>query len=788
VVTLGLGVGVLTALFAVVQAVLLRPIATDQNRVVRVWKNDVAHGMDRHSLSYDEFLTWRDRARTFVSLAAINYADSSTSVITVGDQPAVVSLTPVSAGFFTVLHGGPPAQGRWIEAADEARGSELVAVVSEKFWRRALAADPRAVGRRLTWAGTDRTVLIVGIAPRDLVYPLGTDMWVPIASFFAGPGSFHFDITDRRLSQFELVGRLARGVTVEEARAELAVLARQSIAQYPADYKPMPIVATPLLETVVGSTRPLLMFLLAAAGLVFVIAGVNVSALLLMRAAERRSELTVRVALGATPARLISQTIGESVLLGCSSTLLGVLVARGCLIGLRVLGPDNLPHLDEVTLNIEAVVFCLLSIIAWVILLGTAPLWGQWRQQRVGFRHDEASVRVASRTRSLRVFTTIEIAAAVFVAIGAGLLIRSFVRLQRVDRGFDASHLTVVNVLLPESRYPDSSSRLAFYEQLLGRVDALPGVSSASPVHMEPGSGSVGLSAAMTFQGQSPAEAANNPWATWEPVTPSYFRTLGIPILRGRAFDTTDGRTGPPTAIVSEGVARRYWPGADPIGKRLRLGADFPWVTVVGVAADMRYRELTRPWLTVYFPAEQFFFFAPESLVVRSPLRLEAIAPALRDAIRAQEPSAAVQSIATMDALLARELSRPRTALGVASLFAALAIGLACVGVYGVMSYDVRRRRRELAIRSAIGASPERLLRDVFSRSLALCAIGLAAGVLAASVSTRFLRTLLFDTEPSDPISFAMAAVVLFVLVLLASYGPARRAAAADPVVVLRSE
>jgi hypothetical protein len=269
---------------------------------------------------------------------------------------------------------------------------------------------------------------------------------------------------------------------------------------------------------------------------------------------------------------------------------------------------------------------------------------------------------------------------------------------------------------------------------------------------------------------------------------PSYFPTLGIRIVRGRSISAIDGRTDAPVAVVSEDVVQRYWPNQDPIGKRLRLGAEFPWVTVVGVARDVRYRELTKAWLTVYFPAEQFFFFAPGALLVRSTIPPDAIAPAVREAIRAQEPYAAIESIATMDALLAQELSRPRTALMVTGLFALMAIVLAGIGVYAVMSYDVRQRRRELAVRAAIGASPGRLLREVLSRSLALCAVGVVAGLFTAGAATRLLRTMLYETDPGDPRTFAIGATLLIALVLLAAYGPARRAATADPVTILRAE
>ena len=320
------------------------------------------------------------------------------------------------------------------------------------------------------------------------------------------------------------------------------------------------------------------------------------------------------------------------------------------------------------------------------------------------------------------------------------------------------------------------------------RVTAIPGVVAASSDHTGPGTGSTGLSAGMIFEGQTAEEAKTNPWAGWEPITPSYFQTMGIPIVRGRGVTRADSADGVPVAVVSEAVARRYWPGQDPVGKRLRLGPDFAWVTVVGVAADLRYRELTRDWLTVYFPAAQFFFFDPGCLVVRTRSAPQTFVPAIRAAIRAQDPQAAVLSVSTMDAELAKELARPRTAVTVTGLFALMAVGLAWLGVYGVISYEVVQRRRELAVRSALGASPSRIFKAVVGRSLALGLAGIALGCLAASVLTRSLRSLLFEVVPGDPASFVAGGGLLLAVVLLAALLPARRAAAADPVVALRIE
>jgi len=788
VLTLGLGVGAITALFAVIDAVLLRPIAVDQDRVVRIWKDDVERGLDRYQVSYREFTEWRDRARGFEKLAAINYADTWTNALTIDGRPSPVALTPVSADFFAVLHGGAPLYGRWLQAGDEQPGADVVAVVSERFWRRTTGGDPAFVGRRLTWAGSDRTLVVVGVAPADIDYPLGTEMWVPIARFFDGRDG-RFDFNSPGFIQFEVLGRLAPDASLDRARAELDVISRQWGAQFPNDYRPMPIVAQSLLDTMVGNGRRVLLFLFAAAGLVFVIAGVNVAALLLMRASDRRKELAVRVALGASHARLARQTVTEGLVLGGLSALCGLLVAALFLGIVKWLAPGDVPHIEDASLDLRVLGFCAVAVLVWVLALGTVPVWGHRRlEPSAGTGTLRLSLREVPGTRGLRVFVIAEIAAAVVVAIGAGLLVRSFVHLQRIDRGFDSSNLTVIPILLPESRYADARTRLAFYDELLPKLTSLPGVISASPLQMGPGTGMAGLSAPMRFEGQTPHDAEKNPWASFDPVTPSYFRTLGVPIVRGRSFTDADNRDARPVAIVSESVARRYWPGQDPVGKQLRLAAEFGWVTVVGVAGELRYRELTRSWMTVYFPAAQFFYFSPDALVVRTASVPSLLIPAVRETIRAQEPHAALHSIDSMDALLARELARPRTALTVTALFALMAIVLSAAGVYGVMSYDVHQRRRELAVRSALGASPAQIFRAVAWRSLILGVLGAAAGLAAAWAVTRSLRSLLFEVEPADPGAFLAGAGVLLGIVLVASCFPARRAAAADPVAVLRGD
>jgi putative ABC transport system permease protein len=784
--TLGLGIGVVTALYAVISAVLVHPIVPDQDRVVRVSKLDTQRGDFPYPLSFVEFWTWRDQSRSFEVLAAVDHEATGNTAIAIDGQTSTVQLAPVSADFFRVVHPGEPLYGRWFQAEDEQPGAEVVGVVSERYWRRASGGDPAFVGRRLSWTG-DRTLLVVGIAPAALDYPLGTDIWAPAATVFDGQAG-RFDARSRTFSEFQLLGRLAPRVSLDQARAELTMIHRRVAEEFPNDYRPMRVVVEPLLDTVVGNSRRVLLALFAAAGLVFVIAGVNVAALLLMRASGRRTEVAIRVALGAGHGRLLRQTVTEGLVLGALGAICGLLVAHALLGAVHWLAPGDVPRIEHAALDLRVLAFCVVAALAWVLALGTVPVWTHWRI--AGAPGVEHSFRGVRGTKGLLVFTMAEIAAAVVVAIGAGLLVRTFAHLQAIERGFNSNNLLVVSLLLPEARQRDPRAMLAFYEQLLPQVDALPGVLSASPIHLGPGTGTMGLSAPMLFEGQTPEEARTNPWSIWEPVFPSYFRTLGIRIVRGRDFSAADHRDGAPVAIVSESVARRYWPGQEPLGKRLQFvpTSEWPWVTVVGVVADTRYRELTKSWMAVYFSAEQFFYFQAASVVVRATSAPDALVPAILQRVRTLEPGATLESAAPMDTLLARELSRPLAALMLTGVFALMAIVLAAVGVYGVMSYEVRLRRRELAVRSAIGATPANIFRAVLLRSLIVGTVGAAAGLVVAASVTRTLRSLLFEVQPVDPGVFLTGAGALLAVVLIASYLPARRAAGTDAVTGLRQE
>ena len=786
--TLGLGIGVVTGFFAVVDAVVLAPLAAHDEEVVRIWKHDAARNIARFPLSYPELQMWRERARTVTAIAAISYADTSEAAVMVGGEAVPVKIAPVSADFFAVLHGGSPLLGRWFQAADEGNVNEVAAVVSEGFWRRIANGDPGFVGRRLMWPGNVRALVVVGVAPAELSYPTGADLWLPIDGYFqSDAGVLRLDIRSRRLANFHFLARLAPGVSAEQARAELEVINAAVTAQFPDDYRAMPVVAEPLLDATLGTLRPLTLVLFAAAALVFIAAGGNVAALLMMRASARARDVAMRVALGAGRLRIARQALFEAMLLGAGGTMAGLLVAQFSLLAAKSLAAAQIARLNLASLDFRVFVFCIALTIVWVTTFGTAPLWRR-RTFESGHLSQHLAIRSTRSAAMLRVMIVAQVTAAVLVAIAAGLLLRSLVHMNAVDRGFDMRNLAVSKVLIPDSRYPTPAAREAFYHRLLAKLRELPGVVNATTSHLGPGTGQTGLSGPMRFDGQELDEARKNPFATWEPIMPSYFETLGIRITQGRTFTDADDADARPVVIVSESVVERYWPGQDPIGKRVQFTPQFPWTTVIGVVADTRYRELTKAWLTVYFPAKQFFFYSPNALIVRTATDPTSMLPAIRQAVHAQEPAAAVYSAETMESAAASELSRPRTAVAIAALFALAAIFVAAIGVYGVVSYEVTHRARELAVHAAVGASPRQILGQTLRQSLAVGAVGALFGLGAASLLTRHLATLLFEIQPLDALTFAAAGVSLLAIVLAASLVPARRAAAVDPALLLKSE
>ena len=781
--TLSLGLASVTALFAVTDAVILQPVGDRDSRLVRIWKNDVERGGGLlFPISYPEYLVWKDEATGFDALAAINYADGAANAVLVDDEPVTANRVLASAELLDAV-GARAAHGRLLEAADDVAGAELVAVVSHRFWRR-VSGDPTFVGKRLGNAG-DTPFTIVGVLQPDVSYPVDADIWFPLVPAFTRDPDAALD--SPRTTQFHVVGRLAPGVSIGQARSELAVIHGRLSAAYPGDYPRMPIVVTPLADTVVGHVRPTLVFLLAGAALVFLVAGANVAILLLMRAESRRVEMAVRSALGATRGQLLRQTVIEAAALGVAGVGGALMLSRGLLALTNVIDPAYVPRIDEASLGPGVMAFTVVAMAAWVLAFGTAPAW-QTRATRLrGFLAHRSAEPARGAGRRLQAMAAAQIAFAVVVLVSAGLLTRSLWQLQSIDRGLGSDGVVTTRIFLPWQRYGTPDRVRAFYDRAAEAIERLPGVISAAPFHLPPGTGTTGLSSPFQFEGQTPDESATNEWANWDIATPRYFETMGIPIVRGRAFARTDTADSQRVAIVSESAAARYWPGAEPIGRRVRISPRFEWATVVGIAADLRYRELTNNWMTVYYPAPQSFHFDAGNLAIRTDRPASTLLTTIRDAIQAVEPSIPIDTLTPMDELLAAELARPRLAVRISIAFGLVTLALITVGLFGTVSFDARQRRVELAIRSALGASPRALRRLVAGRGLRLAAAGVVTGLAVTALGARALAAVSFGVAPLDPVTLATVSGGLALLALTACWIPARRAASTDPAEVLRS-
>ena len=781
--TLSLGLASVTALFAVTEAVILEPIGDDDSRLVRIWKDDVERGGGLlFPISYPEYRVWKDEATSFEALAAINYADGATTAVMVDDEPVTANIVSTSADLLDVV-GARPVYGRLLDADDDVDGAELVAVVSHRFWRR-VSGDPAFVGQRLRPPGDDTRFTIVGVLQPDVTYPIDADIWLPLVPAFTERDE---TLESPRIRQYHVVGRLAPGVPIGQAGSELTVIHGRLSAAYPEDYPRMPIVVTPLVDTVVGHVRPILALLLAGAALVFLVAGANVAILLLMRAESRRVEMAVRSALGATRGQLLRQTVIEAAVLGVAGVGGALMLSRGLLALTNVVDPGQVPRIDEASLGLRVMAFTVAAMTAWVLVFGTAPAW-QTRVSRLrGFLAQRSAAPARGAGRRLQVMAAAQIAFAVVVLVSAGLLTRSLWQLQSIDRGIESDGVVTTRIFLPWQRYGTPDRVLAFYDRAMEAIERLPGVISAAPFHMPPGTATTGLSSPFQFEGQTPDESATNEWANWDIATPRYFETMGIPIVSGRAFTRTDTADAQRVAIVSESAADRYWPGQEPIGKRVRISPRFEWATVVGVAADLRYRELTSNWMTVYYPAAQSFHFDAANLAIRTARPPSTLLSAVRDAIQAVEPAIPIDTLTPLDELLAAELARPRLAVRISVAFGLVTLALITVGLVGTVSFDARQRRVETAIRSALGASPHALRRLVAGRGLRIAAAGVITGLAATALGGHALAGLSADVPPLDPVTLAAVAGGLALLAVMACWIPARRAASTDPSEMLRS-
>jgi predicted permease len=780
IVILALGIGASTAVFSVVNGLLLRPLpVTAQDRLVRIWKNDVERGFDHVPLLYPEYLEWSRRSQSFESLAAVWARGTREGLLLGSSEPVRLEVATVSANFFDVL-GASSHVGRTLRPDDDRPTAVPPLVLSYHVWRQRFGSDPTVVGKTLPLRLAERiSFQVVGVMPEtfDLFAP--ADAWSPIMAV-------HPEWAGNLGCECDLIGRLASDVTPERALAELQAIDQNMASERPDEYRSASVVFVPLLESVVGDFGRASLLAFAAVALILAIAIANVAALSLIGALGRTREVAIRSALGAGAASLLRERLTESALIAAAALGGGFVLFHFGIEMLLVLKGDDLPRVQEIGVDARALLFGTGIAALATAICASLPMIS-------GSRESLRSRRFASQGRILQWMVVSEIALALPLLFTSGLLVRTLLASAEIDRGFESENLLTLEVPLLVSKYAEPDSRLMFFEELIQRVEALPGVASVTALRMNPGS--AGVTGELAYEGQLPEEARDNPLTNIDMATPSYFAVLGIPIVRGRPFDRFDRLDSERVAIVSADVAATYWPGRDPIGKM--VGSGELRHRVVGVAGNTRYRELTRSWPTVYFPIHQNPFSAERKLhpllslnvlAVRTRVSPESLVSSIRSVVRSLDPELPLDRVARMDDLLDLELRTPKLHAVFTSSFSLIALLLAAAGVYSVFAAFVAQRLPELGIRSALGATPSRLRALVLNRSGNLILTGIAAGGIAAWWLSRFLAGFLYGVAPFDVPTLLGATALLAVVSLAATAVPARRAARVDPLTLLKQE
>jgi putative ABC transport system permease protein len=782
VLALALGIGANTAIFSVVNGLLLRPLPyKNPGQLVVIWENATHLGFPKNTPSPANFLDWQKQATVFDGMGA--FAERTFNLTGVG-EPERLEGRRVSANLFSLL-GVQPILGRSFVQDDDKPGTK-VALLNEGLWKRRFGSDPAVIGRSLALNGESYTV--VGVLPNSVRLPaFGTwrdQVWVPMA--------FPAEEAAQRGNHFlEVIGRMKPGVTLAQARAEMETITARLAQQYPEDNMRISSVVNPLHEEMVGNMKPALLILLGAVAFVLLIACANVANLLLARAAVRHKEIALRLALGADRARLTKQLLVESVMLSLVGAAVGLILAYAALQVLTRFIPADVAHAEMITINAKVLVFTLLVALVTGLIFGLAPAsqashFNLNDTLKEGGRDSGAGPR-GKRLRSALVIA--EVAVSFILLIGAGLLINSFIHLRNLDPGFRADHLLALNVDLSEVKYPDTARRTAFFDEVVRRIQALPGVQSIAVAGNLPFTYN-GDSMPIGVEGLPDPPPDQWPDVIWRTVGPNYFSTMGIPLVRGRDYndqDTLDTTLG---VVISEKTAKHYWPNDDPIGKRLKPGSvtgSGPWRTVIGVVKDVRQNDfVAEPKMQMYFSFRQVKSLVANALVVRTTVDPLSLATSVRNSVWAVDKDQTVANMDSMEDIVAGAVARQRFSMLLLAIFAGVALVLAAVGIYGVMSYSVAQQTREIGIRMALGAQRSDVLKMTIKQGLKLVGFGLVIGLVAAFILTRVMASLLFGISATDPVTFVTISLVLLAVAMLASYIPSVRAMRVDPMVALR--
>ena len=787
--TLALGMAGATVMFTLIQGILLRPLpVADEDRLVLSWQEPLA-GPPSHVPYRAADIEEIARATTaFQAVTGVGYNGAFEADWQDGQAPITARTAAVMGEFFRVA-GVDPILGRALTAADDRAGVGKAIVLSHGAWQRLFGGSPDVIGRSLV--ARHHGFTIVGVMPTDFEYPRGVEIWVTLAAYAATELNEAF--REGLLNDVEMLARLRPGVSVEQAAGELgAITTRFEEPGSPGARRGFQPIVRPYKAVVVGGIDRALVLLFAAVALILIIASANVANLLLVRGESKRNELVIRAALGASRGRLMAQQLAESVVLSLFAGVVALLLAEWSLPAVTRLVPDGLPRLSSIRVDRGVLLFTLAVAGLAAAASGLAPAIAAARLDLV------ASLRIGGRgpigsasRRGRRALVVAQVALAVIVVASAGLLARSLQRLETADMGLASDRIVFVELDLPIERYADQRRRGQFLDALVERLQELPGIEGATPINALPFAGATGWDVPrFTAEGQSADQVLENPALNLEAIHPTYFSTLQVMVLRGRAFLPTDVRDAPHVAIVSDGVAARAWPGQDPVGQRLKMGgpgSDDEWLTIVGVAATTRYRALATPRPTLYVPAAQFMITA-DRLAVRTSAGPASALTAVRESARVIDSTVTVTRARPYGELLAIPLAWPRFNALLLTVFAIAALLLSSVGLYGVLAASVGQRHAEIGVRMSLGATAADIRRLILGEGLRLAVVGVTCGLAIALVVARGLEALLFDVRPLDPSTLVGTACVIVGASVLASYLPARRATRVDPIALLRSE
>jgi predicted permease len=782
IITLALGIGANTAIFSVVNAVLLKPLPYPHSDELVVLQERNLLSDVAGAVTAGNYLDWRAQNQTFAGMTAYRYENFS---VTGGDRPERIAGLNANSNLFSVLQV-QPILGRSLLPDDEANGNTQIVVISYGVWMRRFASDSSVIGRRLVVNGRDLTV--VGVMPPGFDFPGQVDLWVPTKSAVPEyPLRPTADMSqDRGSGYLNVIGRVKTGVSVGQAQADLSTVANRLEQQYPDSNKGRGVKITGLRDQVVGDVRRTLLILFGAVGFVLLIAGANVANLLLARGASRYKEIAIRQALGATRVRLIRQLLIESLLLTFTGGILGLLVAQWAIRPLLALVPAGIPRLAETRFDATVLFFTLGLSVLTGVFFGLLPALQASKTSlneplKEGGR---TSGNAPTRNRARRFLVVSEVALSLVLLVGAGLMIKSFIRVLQVKPGFQTEAIQSLRLTLPPAKYPEKRQQAEFFHRVIDELKVTPGVETVAAISrlpLTPGNSDRDLE----IEGR--AKDDNPPIADYRVVSPNYFRALGIPLLRGRDFMDQDDAKAPGTVIINDQLAQRIFPGGDPLGKRLKVGGDEKWLEVIGVCGNVKHVGLDAPTNSEIYVSYQKFPWPFMAIVTRSKSGAN-LANEIKSAVWRVDRDEPVSEIVTMDLLVSRSVADRRLSMLLLAIFAAVAVVLAAIGIYGVISHSVTQRTHEIGLRMALGARTSDVIKLVLKNGMSAALLGVIVGLLGAFTLTRLMANLLFGVTPTDALTFASVAVALLGVALLACYLPARRAAKTDPSVALRYE